>query len=163
MQSRPESSTQIWKRDRACARTYFERARRLAPSMDNMIPYLPEETDLHGYDRPSRAGAPGQPRGDVVQGPELQMPSIYLEEGKTLRPEGSPRQTDEELKPDSTVRIRRRRQQASEALLEKTKTDEDEDSTWYLYLPGLVGAGTALLVVSVVGALSFNSWRKNNN
>ena len=30
-------------------------------------------------------------------------------------------------------------------------------------LPGLVGAGTALLVVSVVGALSFQSWRKNNN
>ena len=34
---------------------------------------------------------------------------------------------------------------------------EEEDNTWYLYLPGLVGAGTALLVV---GFLSFSSWRK---
>ncbi|PIL29777.1 hypothetical protein GSI_07982 [Ganoderma sinense ZZ0214-1] len=35
---------------------------------------------------------------------------------------------------------------------------EDDDRTWYLYLPGLVGAGTALLVV---GLLSLQSWRKN--
>ena len=34
----------------------------------------------------------------------------------------------------------------------------DDDRTWYLYLPGLVGAGTALLVV---GLLSLQSWRKN--
>ena len=33
-----------------------------------------------------------------------------------------------------------------------------DDRTWYLYLPGLVGAGTALLVV---GLLSLQSWRKN--
>ncbi|EJF64649.1 hypothetical protein DICSQDRAFT_178276 [Dichomitus squalens LYAD-421 SS1] len=33
-----------------------------------------------------------------------------------------------------------------------------EDRTWYLYLPGLVGAGTALLVV---GLLSLQSWRRN--
>ena len=37
-------------------------------------------------------------------------------------------------------------------------TAGDDDSTWYLYLPGLVGAGTALLVV---GLLSLQSWRKN--
>lgn len=158
--SRPESSTQIWKRDRACARTYFERARRLAPQMDSIIPYLPEETDLRVVDRPNRAGTRKQ---EDVQGPELQMPSIYVDEGKTIRPEGSPSGAGEELKTDSTVRLRRRREQASEALLEQTKADDVEDSTWYLYLPGLVGAGTALLVVSVVGALSFHSWRKNNN
>ena len=35
---------------------------------------------------------------------------------------------------------------------------DDADGTWYLYLPGLVGAGTALLVV---GLLSLQSWRKN--
>ena len=34
----------------------------------------------------------------------------------------------------------------------------EDDRTWYLYLPGLVGAGTALLVV---GLLSLQSWRKN--
>lgn len=167
-QTRQETSTQIWKRDRACARTYFERARRMAPNMDGMIPYLPEETDLRGFDRPNRAATAaamsGQTPGEVVQGPELQMPSIYLEDGKTLRPvEETSSQVDETAKPESTIHLRRRRQQASEALLEQTKVDEDEDSTWYLYLPGLVGAGTALLVVSVVGALSFHSWRKHHN
>ncbi|KAI0368742.1 hypothetical protein BV20DRAFT_437053 [Pilatotrama ljubarskyi] len=35
---------------------------------------------------------------------------------------------------------------------------EEDDRTWYLYIPGLVGAGTALLVV---GLLSLQSWRKN--
>ncbi|KAI0768055.1 hypothetical protein BD413DRAFT_137456 [Trametes elegans] len=34
----------------------------------------------------------------------------------------------------------------------------EDDRTWYLYVPGLVGAGTALLVV---GLLSLQSWRKN--
>ncbi|KAI0360149.1 hypothetical protein OH77DRAFT_1419555 [Trametes cingulata] len=34
----------------------------------------------------------------------------------------------------------------------------EDDRTWYLYIPGLVGAGTALLVV---GLLSLQSWRKN--
>ncbi|KAI9000578.1 hypothetical protein BD414DRAFT_574146 [Trametes punicea] len=72
--------------------------------------------------------------------------------------------------------VRRRRQPRSRALAE----DEDDadlsssmiesvhaepdlgagedDRTWYLYVPGLVGAGTALLVV---GLLSLQSWRKN--
>ena len=35
---------------------------------------------------------------------------------------------------------------------------EDEDRTWYLYIPGLVGAGTALLIV---GLLGLQNWRKN--
>ncbi|KAH8117842.1 hypothetical protein DFH11DRAFT_862052 [Phellopilus nigrolimitatus] len=164
--TRSESSTQIWKRDRACARTYFERARKLAPSMDG-VPYLPEDTDIRGYDQPARSGrSPGRAGGTAregARGPEFQMPSLYVDQGDTLRPETSPPKVADEEKPDSTLRVRRRRQQASEALLERTNQEEDEDSTWYLYLPGLVGAGTALLVVSVVGALSFQSWRKNNN
>ncbi|KAI5122755.1 hypothetical protein M0805_009838 [Coniferiporia weirii] len=164
--SRTESSTQIWKRDRACARTYFERARKLAPSMDGIIPYLPEETDLRGFGRQERDGRSPRRSGAVpedTQEPELRMPSLYVDQGDTLRPETSASKKEVEVKPDSSMRVRRRRQQTSDALLEQTNSEEEEDSTWYLYLPGLVGAGTALLVVSVVGALSFNSWRKNNN
>lgn len=170
---RIESSTQMWKRDRANARMYFERARKLAPGMDGSIPYLPEETDLRGVDRPGRAertsrsprsrrnmGLNTSPSGD--SGLELQMPSIFLDDGKTIRPD-DPSEGLEKTRPESTLRVRRRRQQASEALLERTTEEEEQDNTWYLYLPGLVGAGTALLVVSVVGALSFQSWRKNNN
>lgn len=165
---RVESSTTIWKRDRMSARTYFERARKLAPSMDGTIPYLPEETDLRGVDRPGRADpfayektpyaeAGAEPPERATE-QELQMPSIYVEQSQTIRSDTN----KEEVKPDSTVRMRKRRQQASNALFDQTGSEE-EDSTWYLYLPGLVGAGTALLVVSVVGALSFQSWRKNNN
>ncbi|EJD06600.1 uncharacterized protein FOMMEDRAFT_102453 [Fomitiporia mediterranea MF3/22] len=169
--TRVESSTQLWRRDRTNARTYFERARKLAPSMDGSIPFLPEETDLHAVDRPGRGGRTSPWRREGTKtgtSPpseeaelELQMPSMFVDEAKTIRPETKDR---EKAHPESTVRVRRRRQQASEALLEQTNEHEqEEDSTWYLYLPGLVGAGTALLVVSVVGALSFQSWRKNNN
>ncbi|KAH9902786.1 hypothetical protein C8Q73DRAFT_671736 [Cubamyces lactineus] len=35
---------------------------------------------------------------------------------------------------------------------------DEDDWSWYLYVPGLVGAGTALLVV---GLLSLQNWRKN--
>lgn len=170
---RVESSTQLWRRDRTNARTYFERARKLAPQLDGSIPYLPEETDLQEVDRPTRGRRPGaSPRSRASrasatppsEGPELelQMPSMFMDEGKTIRPDATTPSAPEKVQ-ESTVRVRRRRQQASEALLEKTAEEEDEDNAWYLYLPGLVGATTALLVVSVVGALSFQSWRKNNN
>jgi thiamine pyrophosphokinase len=63
--------------------------------------------------------------------------------------------------------LRRRRQEAeaaAKALLEQADIErESDDNTWYLYLPGLIGAGTALLVVGVVSALSFSTWRKNQN
>jgi hypothetical protein len=35
---------------------------------------------------------------------------------------------------------------------------EDVDSPWYLIIPGLVGAGTALLVVTAIG---LSSWRRS--
>lgn len=34
----------------------------------------------------------------------------------------------------------------------------DVDSPWYLIIPGLVGAGTALLVVTAIG---LSSWRRS--
>lgn len=147
-----ESSTQAWKRDREEARKYFERARQLDPSMD--VPFVPPEVDIRVRDWRS------QPSSGQRDGHELQMPSIDVEQGGTVRPDTS-RAIEVEPKPESTVRLRRRRQQASEAMLERA--GEDEDNTWYLYLPGLIGAGTALLVVSVVGALSLHSWRKSQN
>ena len=67
---------------------------------------------------------------------------------------------------DADHELRRRRAKSDDAsdanasstsLVEKRTVPDDDDNTWYLYLPGLVGAGTALLVV---GFLSFSSWRK---
>lgn len=34
-----------------------------------------------------------------------------------------------------------------EMMLFSNCVDDDVDNTWYLYIPGLVGAGTALLVI----------------
>lgn len=146
--SRSESSMQTWKRDQECARKYFERVRQLAPSME--VPYVPPEIDIRGHDRRIH------PSNSQREGPDLQMPSIDMEEGGTIRPDHA--QAVEAL-PESAVRIRKRRQEASKALVEHA--DQDEDNTWFLALPGLIGAGTALLVVSVIGALSFQTWRKN--
>jgi hypothetical protein len=61
--------------------------------------------------------------------------------------------------PDTGLRRRRKKEEMS-LTLDDTKADDIDDS-WYLYLPGLIGAGTALLVVGVVGALSFSTWRRN--
>lgn len=111
---------------------------------------MPPEMDIRGHDRRTR------PSSSLKEGPDLQMPSIDVEQGGTIRPD--PIQTAE-IHADSAVRIRKRRQEASKALVEHA--NEDEDNTWFLALPGLIGAGTALLVVSVIGALSFQTWRKN--
>lgn len=72
--------------------------------------------------------------------------------------------SDNNVDADREVRRRRAKKDdasdtnaSSTSLVEKRTMPEDDDNTWYLYLPGLVGAGTALLVV---GFLSFSSWRK---
>jgi len=50
-----------------------------------------------------------------------------------------------------------------ESLLGKNKSDLDDiEGAWYLYVPGIIGAGTALLVVGIVGVLSFSSWSRRN-
>ncbi|KAI0033561.1 hypothetical protein K488DRAFT_47484, partial [Vararia minispora EC-137] len=41
--------------------------------------------------------------------------------------------------------------------------DTQDSMEWYLYIPGLIGAGTALLVVGIVGAIGFSSWRRNQS
>jgi len=61
--------------------------------------------------------------------------------------------------PDIGMRRRRNKEEMT-LKLDEAKADDIEDS-WYLYVPGLIGAGTALLVVGVVGVLSFSTWRRN--
>lgn len=66
--------------------------------------------------------------------------------------------------PESLARRRRKNPEGdlSSSMMGSVHTDpdaDDDDRTWYLYIPGLVGAGTALLVV---GLLSLSSWRKSH-
>lgn len=122
---------EAWRHDREAAGQYFERARTLQPGLE--VPLLPPEST-----------------------PELEMPSLEIQ------PSAPSSAYSGDSHPDTGVR--RRRKKGEITLLDDVKTDvktDDSDSSWYLYVPGLVGAGTALLVVGVVGALSFSTWRRN--
>lgn len=107
----------------------------------------------------------GQPRQSHNQGQGLDMPTIDVSRASA---------SNDPLPPP--MRRRRKREygygytsddadaELSSSMVESVHREPDiidsgdDDRTWYLYLPGLVGAGTALLVV---GLLSLQSWRKN--
>ena len=142
MPQRPHSSEsegEAWKRDREAARRYFKRAKSLQPNLD--VPSLPAE---------------GDPRG-VGDAEELEMPSIELHPSA---PESVYSGEDEHAEAEPPV-MRRRRKKEEMLLFHDREAKVSLDNAWYLYIPGLVGAGTALLVVGVVGALSFSTWRRN--
>jgi len=131
-----EGGAEAWRRDREAASHFFEQARVLQPSLD--IPALPAENELE-LEMPSIHLAPSVP--DSIQSKE----SVY---------------TDSE--PEVPV-TRRRRKREEQTLLDKTSAGLDDiENAWYLYIPGIIGAGTALLVVGVVGALSFSTWSRRN-
>jgi thiamine pyrophosphokinase len=129
-----EGDTEAWRRDRDAAGKYFERARMLQPNLD--IPLLPPDGDTE-LEMPSMEVHPSAPQ------------SIYS---------GESQHTDPDL-----PQLRRRRKKEETTLIGSREARPDEiDNTWYLYIPGLVGAGTALFVVGVVGALSFSTWSRRN-
>jgi len=135
-----EGGAEAWKRDREMASRYFDRARALHPELD--VPVIPD-------------GDSGQ------DAHELEMPSIEIH---SSAPESVYSSEDVIYSEQQEKTIRRRRLQKNKeemVFLDEVKGREDVDSAWYVYLPGLVGAGTALLVVGVIGALSFSTWRRN--
>ncbi|KZT29876.1 hypothetical protein NEOLEDRAFT_1127765 [Neolentinus lepideus HHB14362 ss-1] len=137
------SDTGVWQRDRETAKAYFRCARALNPTLD--VPVLfTEEHDL-------RSGA--RSKDDI----ELSMPSTNIDSKETT---GIAVQPDEPG--NQTTGLHRRRRRSTITATSGVRLAEGQDSTWYLYLPGLVGAGTALLVVGVIGAINF-SWKKNQS
>jgi hypothetical protein len=134
-----ESDVELWRRDREAAGRYFERAKALQPNLD--VPLLP-------------------PQGDDARGDELEMPTIELNPSapeSVYSAEGSHADAD-----PPTIRRRRKKEELALFHDEEAKVAE-MDNAWYLYIPGMVGAGTALLVVGVIGALSFSTWRRNQS
>ena len=132
-----------WRRDREAANKYFKRAKALQPALE--VPSLP----LHDE---GLLGSGGNAE-------ELEMPSIELQPSA---PESV--YSGEDLHTEAEVPVARRRRKKEELILvhdRGMRRPDDIDNAWYLYIPGLVGAGTALLVVGVVGALSFSTWRRN--
>lgn len=127
-----EGGIEAWKRDREAARKYFDRSRSLCPDLD--VPVLPPETaDEELLHSP----------------PELMMPSIEIYSAPSRS-----------VSVHSAAQVRKRKtgKTKTEEVAVVRDTGEDESNTWLLYIPGLVGAGTALLVV---GALSLSSWRRS--
>ncbi|KAF9223879.1 hypothetical protein BS17DRAFT_753993 [Gyrodon lividus] len=132
---------EAWKRDREMASRYFDRARALHPDLD--IPVIPDDGS-------------GQPGSGSTH--ELEMPSLEIHSSAP----DSIYSGEESMYSEQEVMLRRRRQKKEELIfMDEMKGKDDIDSAWYLYVPSLVGAGTALLVVGVIGALSFSSWRRN--
>jgi hypothetical protein len=135
-----EGGTEAWVRDRDAARRYFERARVLQPDLD--IPLLPPDSEgLFAVSKEYN---------------DLEMPSMEIDPSAP----GSVYSGMSHHEDPETPTVRRRRRKEEIVLIDDAKLS-DMDNAWYLYIPGLVGAGTALLVVGVVGALSFSSWRRN--
>ncbi|KAF8426495.1 hypothetical protein L210DRAFT_3420634 [Boletus edulis BED1] len=136
-----EGGAEAWKKDRELASRYFDRARALHTELD--VPVIPDD---------------GTGQAAVSSIHELEMPSIEIHQSgpeSVYSGEGS-------IYSEQETMIRRRRQKKEELIfLDEIKGKEDIESAWYLYVPSLVGAGTALLVVGVIGALSFSSWRRN--
>ncbi|KAJ3998954.1 hypothetical protein F5050DRAFT_1741194 [Lentinula boryana] len=137
------SGTEAWRRDRTAAARLFERARILQPGLET--PMLP----LSG---------PGSTE-ELAFGLEMQMqmPSIEVDNAHRTNSFSETR-----------MHNRRRGGEQQEDLVKAEeggrslvgKAADVVDSTWYM-LPGLVGAGTALVVVGVVGVLSL-SWSRRN-
>ncbi|KAH7884517.1 hypothetical protein F5I97DRAFT_1890037 [Phlebopus sp. FC_14] len=136
-----EGGAEAWKRDKEAASRYFDRARVLNPDLD--IPVIPDDKSV-------------QPGSGSLH--ELEMPSIEIHPSA---PE-SVYSGEESIYSEAGTILRRRRQKREELIfMDDVKGKDDVDSAWYVYVPSLVGAGTALLVVGVIGALSFSSWRRN--
>ena len=136
-----------WRRDRDFARKYFERAGTLDPSMD--VPVVPPEIG-----------------DDLGSGTELLMPSIEIKPAKGTPGGGST--TSKTRRRTGTVMGKGKGREVEESdILASSMVKEsstmsagygDVDSPWYLIIPGLVGAGTALLVVTAIG---LSSWRRS--
>lgn len=132
-----EGGAAAWRRDREAAAKFFDSARTLYPGLD--IPVLSSEGEL-----------------------ELEMPTMNVGHAVSeSEPSKEEFLTDSE--PDPSLRRRRKALEKGQALLGKGKAGlEEMEDPWYLYVPGIIGAGTALLVVGIVGALSFSTWSRRS-
>lgn len=132
------SGTEAWRRDRVAAARLFERAKVLQPGLETPALPLADTGSME----------------ELTLDPEIQMqmPSMEL---------------DGVHRVDTLVETRNRRRRGKEQedvvrfQKEVGKVVNDVENTWYMLIPGLVGVGTALVVVGVVGVLSL-SWSRRN-
>lgn len=135
------SANDAWRRDQDYAKRYFNRARQLYPDLD--VPLLPQSDPSSDHERSATPSS-----HNSGSEPQFRMPTIDVSASQEL-PESQPRRRRKKENFSATA--------STASAVEERTVAPDDDNTWYLYLPGLVGAGTALLIV---GFLSFSSWRK---
>ncbi|KAI6043857.1 hypothetical protein EDC04DRAFT_2878008 [Pisolithus marmoratus] len=142
-QPQPENGAEAWQRDRDAASRYFDRARAINSDLD--VPVITDERS-------------GKTRSvHELEMPSLDIPHHHSAPESAYSGEGSMYSEQERV-----ARPRRQERTKDELIfIDDVKGKDDIDNAWYLYVPSLVGAGTALLVVGVFGALSFSSWRRN--
>ncbi|KAJ7170617.1 hypothetical protein C8R43DRAFT_57149 [Mycena crocata] len=130
------------------------------------LPIPSGEGGTDAWKRDREAASKYFERARLLQ-PSLDIPTLPLAGGLVSRdPSEQLEMPSIEIQSYSPEPLRRRRKVKEETTLfdnrdHDTKLD-DLDNTWYLYIPGLVGAGTALLVVGVISALSFSTWSRRN-
>ena len=139
-----------WRRDREFARKYFERARTLDPGSE--VPVVPPEigdelgsgTELlmPSIEIKNPAGTKGTPAGGSTTSKTRRRTGTVMGTGMGMEMEESEVLASSMVKESSTM----------------STGHGDVDSPWYLIIPGLVGAGTALLVVTAIG---LSSWRRS--
>lgn len=163
LSSRPGASTgrEAWARDRQNAKLCFESARALCPELD--VPTL----TLTDADAPSSPPDGSAPR---AAGLELQMPRVDVLAASATSASQHGRRRRKHADSGSTVAAEKKVSGAPGALAKaatasvvSVRDTLEDDHGWVLYIPGLIGAGTALVAVTVIGALSFSTWRRNQN
>ncbi|KAH7102832.1 hypothetical protein BKA62DRAFT_829098 [Auriculariales sp. MPI-PUGE-AT-0066] len=155
------SSVETWRRDRDAARRYFDRARALDAMVE--VPSLASDTDddstvlgLRMPELPVSGSALGsEPRARRRRDREKEREKQY-DQGK-----------EKGFGTRDRTRSSRDKENDETASMYSTKSmvgnAPDVDGTWYLYIPGLLGAGTALLAVAVIGAVSVSTWRRSQS
>ncbi|KAI5988285.1 hypothetical protein EDC04DRAFT_2873265 [Pisolithus marmoratus] len=129
--------------DRDAASRYFDRARAMNSDLD--VPVIMDERSK-------------QTRSVH----ELEMPSLgilhcHSAPESTYSGEGSMYSEQERV-------VRRRKQGWTKdelIFIDDVKGKDDIDNAWYLYIPSLVRAATALLAAGAIGTLSLSSGRRN--
>ncbi|RDX57589.1 hypothetical protein OH76DRAFT_1395432 [Lentinus brumalis] len=187
VQSTSTDGAEAWRKDRQHAGRFFVRARALSPGVDVPLLPAETETEDEGSLSAAESSASGTELAAHRRPRSPQVPQRSGERDTKQRKRGQPRPSQSHLEmptidvarpsdpPMPPMRRRRKREhgygyggddadaELSSSMVESVHKEPDmgegdEDRTWYLYVPGLVGAGTALLLV---GLLSLQSWRKN--
>ncbi|KAF7327626.1 TPK-B1-binding domain-containing protein [Mycena kentingensis (nom. inval.)] len=124
----------------------------------------PGESGTDAWKRDREAAAQYFDRARLLR-PSLDVPVLPPSSGVLSRePSDQLEMPSIDLQSSFYGELTRKRKSEGSALFgnRDSKLADDLDGAWYLYVPGLVGAGTALLVVGVISALSLSSWSRRN-